>query len=71
MVRTCRAAEAQWSRRSILLLAWFDEMVISIVKLILGGGARLFGGLGARPKLEQLQVVDAPGVTHIRYALAR
>lgn len=49
----------------------FDEMVISIVQLILGGGARLFGGLGARPKLEQLQVVEAPGVTHIRYALAR
>jgi dihydrofolate reductase len=49
-----------------------DELVISIVPLILGGGARLFAGLGdARPKLEQLQVVEAPGVTHIRYALAR
>ena len=49
-----------------------DEMVISIVPLILGDGARLFAGLGdARPKLEQLKVVEAPGVTHIRYALAR
>ena len=47
-------------------------MVISIVPLILGDRARLFAGLGdARPKLEQLQVVEAPGVTHIRYALAR
>jgi riboflavin biosynthesis pyrimidine reductase len=49
-----------------------DEMVISIVPLILGAGSRLCGGLGdARPKLEQLQVVEAPGVTHIRYAPVR
>jgi dihydrofolate reductase len=49
-----------------------DEMVISIVPLILGDGARLFAGLGdARPKLEQLRVVEAPGLTHIRYALVR
>jgi dihydrofolate reductase len=49
-----------------------DEMVISIVPLLLADGARLFAGLGdARPKLEQLRVVEAPGVTHIRYALAR
>jgi dihydrofolate reductase len=46
-----------------------DEMVISIVPLILGDGARLFAGLGkARPELEQLQVIEAPGVTHIKYA---
>jgi dihydrofolate reductase len=49
-----------------------DEMVISIVALILGGGARLFEDLGeAKPQLEQIQAVEAPGVTHIRYALAR
>jgi dihydrofolate reductase len=49
-----------------------DEMVISIVPLILGDGARLFAGLGdAGPKLEQHEVVEAPGVTHIRYVLVR
>jgi dihydrofolate reductase len=48
-----------------------DEMVISIVPVILGGGARLFDNLGdARPGLEQVQAVEAPGVTHIRYARA-
>jgi dihydrofolate reductase len=46
-----------------------DEMVVSIVPLMLGEGARRFGGLGeARPKLEQVEAIAAPGVTHIRYA---
>jgi dihydrofolate reductase len=49
-----------------------DEMVISVVPVMLGGGARLFDNLGdARPKLEQVQTVEAPGVTHIRYAVAQ
>jgi dihydrofolate reductase len=48
-----------------------DEMVITVVPLFLGGGARLFDNLGdARPNLEQVQVVAAPGVTHIRYRVA-
>ena len=46
-----------------------DEMVISIVPLLLGDGARLFGNIGeARPKLEQVEAIEAPGVTHIKYA---
>jgi dihydrofolate reductase len=49
-----------------------DEMVISVVPVILGGGARLFDNLGdAQPKLEQVQAIEAPGVTHIRYVAAR
>jgi hypothetical protein len=45
-------------------------MVVSSVPLILGDGVRRFAGLGdAGPKLEQLRVVEAPGVTHIRYGL--
>ena len=52
-----------------LAVGLLDEMVISIVPLILGDGARLFAGLGkARPELEQLQAIEAPGVTHIKYA---
>jgi dihydrofolate reductase len=47
-----------------------DEMVISIVPQFLGGGARLFDNLGdARPKLDQIEAVVAPGVTHLRYAV--
>jgi dihydrofolate reductase len=46
-----------------------DEMLISIVPVILRGGARLFDNLGdPPPQLRQVQAVEAPGVTHIRYA---
>ena len=44
-----------------------DEIVVSIVPVLLGDGARLFERLGA-VKLEQVESVAAPGVTHIRYA---
>jgi dihydrofolate reductase len=48
-----------------------DEMLISIVPVFLGGGARLFDNLGdSLPRLEQVQTVEAPGVTHIRYVPA-
>jgi dihydrofolate reductase len=49
-----------------------DEMLISVVPVILGGGARLLDNLGdAKPKLEQIQAVEGSGVTHIRYAPAQ
>jgi dihydrofolate reductase len=48
-----------------------DEMVISIVPILLGVGARLFDNLGEpTPELRQVQAVEAPGVTHIRYVRA-
>jgi dihydrofolate reductase len=45
-----------------------DEIDVSIAPVIMGGGERLFDGLeqGA-VKLTQVQAVEAPGVTHIRY----
>jgi hypothetical protein len=42
---------------------------VSVVPILLGGGARLFDDLGDA-KLEQVESVEAPGVTHIRYARA-
>jgi hypothetical protein len=40
-----------------------------VVPMSLGGGARLFDNLGEPPpKLRQVQAVEGPGVTHIRYA---
>jgi dihydrofolate reductase len=48
-----------------------DELLISVVPVLLGGGARLFDNLGAAlPELEQIEAIEAPGVTHIRYSAA-
>jgi dihydrofolate reductase len=50
-----------------LAAALLDEIVVSVVPILLGGGARLFKNVGDT-KLEQIESVEAPGVTHIRYA---
>jgi dihydrofolate reductase len=49
-----------------------DEANLSVVPLMLGGGERLFDNLGdSPPRLEQTRVIDAPGVVHLRYRVAR
>ena len=47
-----------------------DELELHIVSLLLGGGTRLFAGVGPGVALEQLRAVDAPGVTHVKYRVA-
>ncbi len=48
-----------------------DEIDLSIAPVVLGGGERLFDGIGRGAlKLTQIRAVDAPGVTHIKYQLA-
>lgn len=47
-----------------------DEMVISVVPTLLGGGERLLDGLGdPAPELEAISSIEAPGVTHLKYRL--
>jgi dihydrofolate reductase len=48
-----------------------DELELHIVPLVLGGGARLFAGLGPDLELEPVRAVDAPGVTHIKYRVVK
>ncbi len=49
-----------------------DEINLSVVPVLLGSGVRLFDHLGARPiELELIRVVDAPGVTHFTYRVAK
>jgi dihydrofolate reductase len=49
-----------------------DEVNVSIVPRFLGSGERLFDNLGdARPRLEQVRVVEAPDVTHLKYRVLR
>jgi dihydrofolate reductase len=45
-----------------------DELDLSVVPVLLGDGERLFENLGADPpELTLVDVVDGPGVTHLRY----
>jgi dihydrofolate reductase len=47
-----------------------DELELHVVPVLLGDGARPFGNLGyAEVQLEQLRVVEAPGVTHLKYGV--
>ena len=55
-----------------LVAGLVDQMDLHLVPLFLGGGARLFDGLGtALAELEQVRVVEGPGVTHIRYRVQK
>ena len=44
-----------------------DELELHVVPLVIGGGARLFAGLGPALGLEQVRAIEAPGVTHLKY----
>jgi dihydrofolate reductase len=48
-----------------------DELELHVVPLVLGGGARLFEGLGPELQLEQVRAIEAPGVAHLRYRVVR
>jgi dihydrofolate reductase len=48
-----------------------DELELHIAPLILGGGERLFDGVGPDLKLEQIRAVQAPGVTHLKYRVIK
>jgi dihydrofolate reductase len=62
------ASVAQQCLRAGLL----DEIQIHLVPVLLGAGVRLFDHLGPTGiGLEAVRVVDAPGVTHLRYRVAR
>jgi dihydrofolate reductase len=50
-----------------LAVGLVDELELHIVPLVLGGGARLFDGLGPDLELEQVRAIEAPGVAHLKY----
>jgi dihydrofolate reductase len=46
-----------------------DEFWISLVPLLLGDGERLLDNLRSSIRLEQIEVVEAPGVTHLKFTV--
>ena len=49
-----------------------DEIILHQVPILLGVGIRLFDKLGPQPiKLEKLQVLDTPDVTHLRFRVVK
>ena len=48
-----------------------DELVISQIPVLFGGGRRLFDVLPSRIELEIVRVVDTPAATHIHYRIRR
>ena len=49
-----------------------DELVISLVPVVLGRGVRLLDGLDpGSVELEIVGVLDAPGVTHLTYRVVK
>ena len=47
-----------------------DEFELHVVPILLGDGERLLENIGD-PRIEQVRVIEAPGVTHIKYRVVR
>ena len=61
-VSVCAASVAQQLLRAGLL----DEINVSVVPVVLGGGVRLLDDVGP-VDLEQVRVIESIGVIHLRY----
>jgi len=55
--------------QSLLREGLLEELEIHLIPIVLGDGRRLFGA--GSVELELTRVLDAPGVTHLRYRVVR
>jgi dihydrofolate reductase len=54
-----------------LLAGLLDELQVHLVPVFLGGGARLFDGLGPKIELESMRVIESDAVTHLKYRVVK
>jgi dihydrofolate reductase len=58
--------------RGYLNAGLLDEIQIHLIPVLLGGGVRLFEGIGPQQiELEKTRVVDTPRATHLQYRVLR
>jgi dihydrofolate reductase len=63
----CVSVMGSQAAQQCLRAGLLTEIQVAVVPLLLGGGVRLFDHFGGPVRLEPISVVDAPGVTHLRY----
>ena len=56
--------------QQVLSAGLLDEAQIHLVPVLLGGGTRLFDGIG-EAKLERTRVLDSPAATHLHYRVVK
>ena len=56
--------------RQYLAAGLLDELVLHVVPAVIGAGERLYDGLGGL-RLEPVEVIASPTVTHLRYRVLR
>ncbi|MBV9357601.1 MAG: dihydrofolate reductase family protein [Chloroflexi bacterium] len=58
--------------RQCLQAGLLDEIQVALVPVLLGGGVTPFGQLGTPSiELERVHVIEAPGVTHLRFRVLK
>ena len=67
-----RDIAAQRGAQQCIEAGLIDELGVELVPVLLGEGIRFFDHLGlGQVKLERTRVVEAPGVTHLRFRVVR
>jgi len=57
--------------RQLLSAGLLDELQVHVVPILLGGGVRLFEGLGQEVRFEQTRAIASDGVTHLKLRVRR
>jgi len=58
--------------RQFIHAGLLDELQLHLVPVLLGGGIRLFDQMGPEPvELGSMRVIDATGVTHLRFRVMK